>query len=265
MLDSSLKGKVALITGASRAIGIGAAIARTLAAAGCDLFLTYYRPYDGEMAWGSRPEEAVRLVEELQAMGVRAYGVEADLSDPQTPARLVDEAYRRFGRLDIVVNNATYDVEVDIFSLTPALLDKHYAVNVRGATLLCGEFLKRLPTPPENEKAGPALGAIINLTSGQGLHPMADNLPYAVTKGAVEALTLSLSPSAALKRVSVNAIDPGATDTGWISPQLQAQLERQTLFGQVGLPEYAARLVLFLASPAGAWVTGQIIHSRGGL
>jgi 3-oxoacyl-[acyl-carrier protein] reductase len=213
------------------------------------------------MAWGSRPAEAEALVEEVRALGVRAWSLEADLSDPATPARLVAEAWARFERVDILVNNATFDVEVDIFGLTPELLDRHYAVNVRGATLLCAEFLKRRPEAVPGERAH---GAIINLTSGQSVGPMADNLPYAVTKGAVEALTTSLAPSAGLKSVTVNAIDPGATDTGWISPALYADFLNRSPFKRVGQPEDAANLAVFLASPAGAWITGQIIHSRGG-
>jgi 3-oxoacyl-[acyl-carrier protein] reductase len=261
MTDLSLAGKTALITGASRTIGIGAAIARAFARAGADLFLTYYRPYDASMAWGSQPAEAETLLVELRELGVRVVGLEADLSDPHTPARLMDAALEHFERVDILVNNATYDVETDIFSLTPELLDRHYAVNVRGATLLCAEFLKRLPDGVPGELAH---GSILNLTSGQSLGPMADNLPYAVTKGAVEALTTSLFPSAALKGVTVNAIDPGATDTGWIPPALYADFKERSPFKRVGQPQDAANLAVFLASPAGAWITGQVIHSRGG-
>lgn len=261
MTHQSLAGKTALITGASRTIGIGAAIARAFAQAGADLFLTYYRPYDASMAWGSRPAEVEALVAELRGLGVRVYGLEADLSDPETPTCLLDAALEHFERVDILVNNAAFDVEADIFTLTPDLLDRHYAVNVRGATLLCAEFLKRLPEASPGELAH---GAIINLTSGQSLGPMGDNLPYAVTKGAVEALTTSLFPYAALKGVTVNAIDPGATDTGWISPALYADFKERSPFKRVGQPQDAAHLAVFLASPAGAWITGQVIHSRGG-
>lgn len=139
-----------------------------------------------------------------------------------------------------------------IYSLSPELLDTHYAVNVRGCTLLCREFAKR-----HNGRVG---GRIINLTSGQSLAPMPENLPYAVTKGAIEALTLSLSDSLSSKNITVNAVDPGATDTGWMSNQLRLTLESKAPFGRVGTPEDAASVVLFLASSQGQWITGQIVR-----
>ncbi|GAA6623074.1 SDR family oxidoreductase [Scytonema sp. NUACC26] len=131
------------------------------------------------------------------------------------------------------------------------------SINVRGTTLLCAEFAKR-----HHGKPG---GRIINLTSGQSLAPMPLNLPYAITKGAIEALTISLSASLASKGITVNAIDPGATDTGWMSNELRSSLEVKAPFGRIGTPEDAARIVLFLASSQGQWITGQVIRSRGGL
>lgn len=158
--------------------------------------------------------------------------------------------------MDILVNNAAHDQQADIYSLSAELLDTHYAVNVRGTTLLCAEFALRHDGRPG--------GRIINLTSGQSLAPMPENLPYAITKGAIEALTLSLSASLASKKITVNAVDPGATDTGWMSDEIRSQLDVRAPFGRVGIPEDAARIVLFLASEQGQWITGQIIRSRGG-
>jgi 3-oxoacyl-[acyl-carrier protein] reductase len=256
-VEISLSGKIALVTGASRKIGIGTAICRLLAQAGADIFFTYYRPYDGEMAWGSHPEEPGQLLDELRTLGVRAEAVEADLSDPNTPRRLFDQAEAALGPVDILVNNATYDVEEDIYAITAESLDRHYAVNIRGATLLCAEFARR-----HNGRPG---GRIISMVSGELVSPMKGNLPYVITKGGVDALTISLSGELAVKGITINAVDPGATDTGWMSPELYETLRQQTALGRVGKPEDAANLILFLASPLGGWITGQILHSRGGL
>ncbi len=254
--EISLSGKIAFVTGASRKIGIGAAICRLLAQAGASVFFTYYTPYDQQMPWGILPEEPAGLLQELREMGVRAEAAEADLSEPGTAGNLFDRAETALGPVDILVNNATHDVEADIYGLTADLLDRHYAVNVRGAALLCAEFARR-----HDGRSG---GRIINLVSGELVSPMKENLPYAITKGAVDALTITLSGSLSPKHITVNAIDPGPTNTGWMRAE---QLEWHTLnapLGRLGLPEDAAHLILFLASPLGEWVTGQIIHSRGG-
>lgn len=257
MMADSLAGKVALVTGVSRKAGIGAAVARAFAQAGGDVFTTYYRPYDELMPWGNNPREAEEIVGELRARGVRAEGVEADLSDPETPARLFEHIDGSFGFVDILVNNAACDTGADVYALSAPLIDTHYAVNVRAALLLCAEFAKRHDGRPG--------GRIINISSGQGAAPMPDNLPYAATKGAVEAFTLSMSASLAGKGITVNAIDPGPTDSGWLSDELRSELLRGAPFGRIGTPEDAAELVLHLASAEGRWITGQVIRSRGGL
>lgn len=256
MIDYGLSGKVALVTGVSRHNGIGAAIARELANAGANVFTTYYRPYDELMLWGSQPNEAEEIIESLKLLGVLASGLEANLAEQEVPQQLLERVEESLGPVDILVNNAAHDQKADIYSLSAELLDTHYAVNVRGPTLLCAEFAFR-----HDGRKG---GRIINLTSGQILAPMPSNLPYAITKGAIEALTLSLSASLASKQITVNAVDPGATDTGWMSYEFRQTLEVNAPFGRVGTPQDAARIVLFLASEQGQWITGQIIRSRGG-
>ena len=254
LVDYNLAGKTAIVTGVSRRIGIGAAIALALARAGANVFTTYFRPYDGP---GSDPEEAEQIVADLCREGVVARGLEADLADPKTPALLFDRAESLLGPVDILVNNATQDILTNIYSLTASLLDTHYAVNVRGAALLCAEFARRHDGRPG--------GRIINLTSGKGLEPMPENLAYALTKGAVEALTTGLSAALASKGVTVNAVDPGGTDTGWMSDELRTEIAARTLGGRVGAPEDAARIIVFLASSQAGWITGQIMRSRGGV
>ena len=252
--DYHLLGKSALVTGVSRSIGIGAAVARGLAAMGASVFTTYYRPYD-EANGGQ--DEAEAIVGKLRAAGVNAHGYEADLTDEAAPKAIFDLAEQRIGPVDILVNNATCDYQCDIYSVTPALLDAHYEVNLRGTTMLCAEFARRHDGRPG--------GRIISLTSGQSIDPMENNLPYAMTKGAVEVLTRALSVSLKAKGITVNAVDPGGTDTGWMSPELIANLKANALYDRVGMPEDAMRLILFLASAQAEWMTGQVLHSRGGL
>lgn len=255
-----LKGQTAVITGVSRKIGIGAAIARALAEVGCNIFTTYYRPYDATMPWGSQADEATQILAELQQMGVQAAGLELDLSQPTAPAELFAVVRERFGPANILVNNATYSVSGNIDEVTTASLDNHYALNVRGMALLCQAFVQQFG---EGTEVGN--GRIINISSGQSYGPMPDELAYATSKGAVEAFTLSLSAELARRGITVNAIDPGMTDTGWISPELHKQVTAKAPLGRVGTPEDTARLVRFLASPEAGWITGQLIRSRGGL
>ncbi|HET9222828.1 MAG TPA: SDR family oxidoreductase [Roseiflexaceae bacterium] len=255
-MNLHMDGKVALITGVSRERGIGAAIAEALARAGATIFTTYYRPFDATTAWGSADQEPEAILAELRAHGIAAAGVEADLADPSAPAQIIAAANQAFGHVDILINNAAYYQAATLEALTGALLDQHYAVNVRGTLLLCQAFA--------DQHDGRAGGRIINLTSGQGVTAMPAELPYVTTKAAIEGLTLTLSAALASKRITVNAVDPGATDTGWISEHLHAELVGQAPFGRIGLPDDAARLIGFLVSDEGQWITGQIIRSRGG-
>ena len=252
-----LAGRVAVITGASRRIGIGAAIARAFAARGADLFLTYYRPYDAEMPWGSAADDVTDLVAELQAAGRRVAHGEYDLSQPDVAPAIFDAAEAALGPVHILVNNATVSLTGDIQALDAATLDRHYAVNVRGMALLSAELVRRFK--------GDRGGRIINLTSGQGVGAMPDEIAYVTTKGAVEAFTTSAAPTAMRRGITVNAIDPGITDTGWISDEQRRAWAASAPAGRVGRPEDAARLVAFLASDEAAWITGQIMRSRGGL
>jgi 3-oxoacyl-[acyl-carrier protein] reductase len=250
-----LSGRVAVVTGAGRRAGIGTAICRELAARGADVFFTYWNTYDEEMPWGADNEGPAALLEELRGRGVQVAELEADLSLPETPARVLDAAEERLGAPAILVNNAAYSTRAGYRELDAATLDAHYAVNMRGAFLLCLEFARRFSG---------ASGRIINMTSGQSRGPMPDELAYAATKGAVEAFTVTLSAEVAPGGITVNAVNPGPTDTGWMTEDLREELRPRFPFGRLGQPEDAARLVAFLASDEARWITGQIIHSEGG-
>src|SRR5688500_15291157 len=253
---SDLTGRVALVTGASRLRGIGAAICRALAARGADVAFSHWRQYDAAFPWSGAPSEPGDLARELVMLGVRTAAIESDLGDVGAEVRLLDEAEARLGPISILINNAACSTNDGFERLDAATIDAHYAVNMRAAMLLAAEFARRFA-------AGDG-GRIINITSGQGLGPMPDELAYGATKGAIEAFTRSLAPAVAVKGITVNAVNPGPTDSGWISPELRDVLLPRFPMGRLGLPADAARLVAWLASPDAGWVTGQVIHSEGG-
>ncbi|MFM9105680.1 MAG: SDR family oxidoreductase [Chloroflexota bacterium] len=251
-----LLGRAALVTGASRLAGIGAATCRALAARGADVAFTHWRPYDAAFPWAGGSEEPALLEAELRRLGVRAAAIEADLSDPEAPARVLAAAAARIGPLAILVNNAAHSTADGWEALDAATLDAHFAVNLRAAALLATGFARQF--------TGGRGGRIVSMTSGQGQGPMPGELAYAASKGALEALTVSLSPALMERGITVNAVNPGPTDTGWISPEFAADLLPKFPAGRLGRPEDAARVVAWLCGDDAEWVTGQIINAEGG-
>jgi 3-oxoacyl-[acyl-carrier protein] reductase len=244
------------VTGASRRRGIGTAICRALAREGADVVFTYWHEYDQTMAWGEERSWPAELTLLLEAEGVRAIGLESDLSDASAPAALLERVQKQMGEPSILVNNAAHSMNDGYEQLDARSLDAHYAVNVRAACLLSVDFAKRF-----SFAAG---GRIINMISGQDKGPMVGELAYAATKGAMSAFTVSLAAELASRHITVNAVDPGPTDTGWMNDEVKQHILNHSPMSRMGTPEDAARLVAFLASDAAAWITGQRIHSDGG-
>jgi 3-oxoacyl-[acyl-carrier protein] reductase len=251
-----LRGRVALVTGVGREKGIGSAVCRALASRGADIVFSYWRDYDREMPWASEEDEPEALLGKLRAAGVRAEGVEIDLSLPDSARRLLYRAEEVLGRPSILVNVAAYSSRDGYETLDAETLDAHYAVNVRAMALLSVEFARRY-------SGGPG-GRIVNFSSGQSLGPMPEELAYVATKGAIEAFTRTLAVEVGHKGITVNAVNPGPTDTGWMTEELEQELIHKFPVGRIGQPGDVARLVTFLASEEAAWITGQIIHSEGG-
>ena len=252
-----LKGKTAIITGVSRRKGIGSAIAKAFAGQGADLFLVSWPNYDRAMPWGYSNDELQQTIKEIKSFDVRCEVLEIDLSESKSAKTIFEKAKDQFGSIEVLVNNAVVDVEADVFTTTEKILQQHLSVNVNANVFLSSEFIQCFQSSRG--------GRIINLTSGQGLAPMPHNLPYAMSKAAIEALTLSLSETAGAKGITVNAIDPGPTDTGWMSEALSKDIALRSPLKRVGLPSDAANLAVFLASDESSWITGQILRSRGGL
>ena len=248
--------KIAIVTGASRLNGIGAAIAITLACKGMDIFLTYWSAYDQEMPWGIVDNEPELLENMIRGYGVRCERLELNIADALAPVKLFDCVEEKLGQATILVNNATYSVSAGHENLTAEIIDKHYQVNIRGTMLLSSEFVKRF-----TQRHG---GRVINLTSGQSLGPMVGNIAYATTKGAIDAFTITLSAEVSSKGITVNAINPGPTDTGWMNDETKKYILSKSPSGRIGNPNDVSRLIGFIAGEDADWITGQIIHSEGG-
>jgi 3-oxoacyl-[acyl-carrier protein] reductase len=249
--------RVAIVTGASRSNGIGAATCVELARAGMDIFFTHWTPYDVSMQLGLEGDSPAALQSRLTSLGVRCEHLSVNLAEVSAPRLIMDTVEERLGPALVLVNNAVHDASDAPFDqLDAETLDAYYAVNIRGTMLLSVEFARRF-----TKGTG---GRIVNMTSGQGRGPMPGKLPYVATKGAIEAFTVTLSAEVAPLGITVNAVDPGPTDTGWMTDEIKQFLLPRFPMGRIGQPEDAARLIGLLASEQAGWVTGQIIRSTGG-
>ena len=250
-----LKGRVALVTGVSRRKGIGFAIAQRLATLGADVFIHSFSPYDADRAWGADPDGIPALIATLEESGTKIAHVEGDFSDPTTPDRVMKAAVDTFGHVDILVANHTYSTMGDLAALTAAEIDRHLHVNVRATLLLVQAFAAQHRH---------SSGRVILLTSGQRLTPMPEELAYVASKGALQQLTLSLSAHLISRGITVNTVNPGATDTAWAEPEMYELIRAANPQGRWGQPADAARLIGWLATDDAQWITGQTIDSNGG-
>ncbi|CDQ38462.1 MULTISPECIES: SDR family oxidoreductase [Virgibacillus] len=245
----SLTNQIAIVTGVSHGNGIGAAICRQLAAAGSSIFFTHFR---AEASWPTFFQE------EIRRRGVECNYLGIDLSHTQAHREIMTTAVDQMGVPTILVNNAAHSTRDGYQILDAEIIDKHYQVNMRHTMLLSAAFARQL------EQTNVDHGRIIHLTSGQAQGPMVNELAYGATKGAISAFTLSLSAELAPLGITVNAVNPGPTDTGWMTEELKQELHPKFLSGRIGEPDDAAKLVSFLASDQAGWITGQVIHSEGG-
>lgn len=284
MSEARLAGRVALVTGANH--GIGAAAAKALAAEGAGVFVAAFRRpprFDGPVraeALASRvggpelyearqqlPPEAV--AGEIAERGGRAAALEADLSDPARIPGLFDACETRLGPVEILVNNhahceyETFDpglVRPGGFGMRladAASMDAHYAVNARATALLMAEFLKR------HLKRGAAWGRIINVsTDAADAHTGA--VSYAASKHALESYSRSAAHELGKYGITVNIVASGPVQTGWLTPDEEAEIGRRTPLGRVGRPEDVADVIAFLASDQARWLTGQLLYVGGG-
>jgi 3-oxoacyl-[acyl-carrier protein] reductase len=245
---SSLQGKVALVTGASK--GIGSAIARELAARGAAVAVNYS---------GSKAA-ADKLVTEINAAGGKAIAAQANLSEPESIGPLVEKVAKELGPINILVNNAGIYEFNPIEAVTPEHFHKQFNVNVLGLILSTQAALQHFD---------PQGGSIINIGSVAASGVAAASV-YSATKGAVDSVTLALSKELGPRNIRVNSLNPGMVETegvhaaGFIGSDFQKKTEAETPLGRIGQPRDIASVAAFLASDDSYWLTGQTIQASGG-
>lgn len=246
---SDLKGKVAVVTGASK--GIGAGIARKFAAAGASVVVNY----------ASSKEGAERVVNEITASGGKAIAVQGDMSKAADVKRLFAESTKAFGKLDILVNNAGVYAFAALEDINEQEFYRHFNINVLGPILATQEALKHF---------GNSGGSVINISSLASTLSLPATAVYSATKSALDSVTRVLSTELAGRNIRVNTIAPGGVETegthaaGVIGSDMEKQMIASTPLGRLGTPDDIAQVAVFLASEASGWVTGERITASGG-
>ena len=249
----SLKDKNILITGVSRASGIGAAIAKRFVQADGNIIIHGNPTYDADMNY---PDASVDFYSDIASEYNFQTIDPSDLSEHGEPEKVIRNAQKPFGNLEGLVLNHAYSVNSSIFDCTADNIDKHFNVNVRASMLMIKAFAKQI----DKNKGG----VVTLFTSGQYLGPMINEIAYAVSKEAIRGLCKQLSVALAEHNIRVNCINPGPTDTGYLSGNAYDEVAKMFPFGRWGTPDDAARLAHFLHSDEASWITGQIIASEGG-
>jgi len=249
-MDLKLKDKVAIVTGASK--GIGAGIAKAFAKAGAKVVVNY----------ASSKEGAEKVVAEITKNGGTAVAVHGDVTKSADVKRLFEETKNAFGRLDILVNN------VGVFKFEPLEAVTEDSFHLQVNTHVLGSILA---TQKAVEMFGGDGGSIINISSTVSQNPVPGLVVYAAAKAAVDNITKTLSKELGAKKIRINTIAPGLTETegahsgGIINSDMEKQTVAMTPLGRTGQPEDIAKVAIFLASDDAGWVTGERITAAGGL
>ena len=246
---NKLANKVAVVTGASK--GIGAAIAKHLAAEGASVVVNYASSKSG----------ADKVVDEITKRGGQAIAVQADVAKPADITRLFAETTKAFGRVDILVNNAgIYDFQ-PLEAITTEHFHKQFDLNVLGLILTTQEAVKHFPASGGN---------VINVSSVVSSRGVPAGAVYSATKAAVDAVTRALAAELGPRKIRVNSINPGMvvtegfTSMGIHESDMRKQVEAATPLGRIGQPEDIAPAVAYFASDDSAWVTGETLYLTGG-
>lgn len=239
---SSLNGKVAIVTGASG--GIGQAIAERLAQEGAAIAVTYGKSADKKT-----------VVTEIESKGGQAIPMQADLSKVADARRLVRNTVQHFGRLDILVNNAGISLNKPLIETTEEEFDQIFALNAKGPYFAMQEAAKVIEDG----------GRIVNVSTGGTHLGIPGATAYLGTKAALEQFTKRLAHELASKRVTVNTVSPGFTDTAMLWDTLREMAVQMTPLKRLGKPQDIADIVVFVVSDQARWLTGQIIQASGGV
>jgi 3-oxoacyl-[acyl-carrier protein] reductase len=248
-ISKKLAGKVAVVTGASK--GIGAAIAKQLAAEGASVVVNY----------ASSKTDADKVVAEITGAGGKAVAVQGDVSKKVDIDRLFNETKKTFGKLDILVNNAGVYEFAPLEQITEEHFHKQFNLNVLGLLLTTQEALKYFT---------PAGGSVVNLSSLVSTLAPANGSVYSATKGAVDTITGSLAKELGTRKIRVNAVRPGLVETegtntaGFTSGDFHDQYVKNAPLGRIGRPQDIATAVAYLASDDSSWVTGETLLVSGG-
>ena len=247
---NKLTNKVAVVTGASK--GIGAGIAKSLAAEGAAVVVNY----------ASSKKDAQRVVAEITAQGGKALAVQGDVSKASDVQRLFAETKQAFGKVDVLVNNAGVYQFAPLGEITEDQFHRMFNTNVLGLLLATQEAAKLF---------GPEGGSVINIGSTISRITPPTSAVYTATKGAVDAVTHVLAKELGPRKIRVNSINPGMVETegvhaaGFIGSDMQERLEAQTPLGRIGQPDDIAPIAVFLASADSGWLTGETLLASGGL
>ncbi len=244
-----LNGKVAIVTGASK--GIGASIAEHLGAEGAKVVVNYASSKSGADA----------VVEKIKKAGGEAIAVGGSVAKPEEIKKLIDEAVKAYGKIDVLVNNAGIFDPAPLEAITEEHFHNHFNVNVLGLLLTTQAAVPHFPAEG---------GSIVNISSVVATLAPAALSVYSATKGAVDTITLSLSKELGPKKIRVNSVSPGmvvtegAISKGFIGSPFEAKAVEETPLGRVGQPDDIALAVTFFATDDARWVTGQIVKVSGG-